>query len=200
MRKVIWLCYFLTVISFAQETYSLKDSEQAQEKLNTAYTNPETSILLKADFEAFKGLEFFPLDEKYIIQARFVRTPGEEPFEMSTTTERTPVYEKYAEVHFRIDNEDLKLNVYRDTSFINRPGLEDYLFLPFYDLTNGIETYGGGRYLDLRIPSGDTIIIDFNRTYNPYCVYNPKYSCPIPPEENDLPVEIRAGVLDFKNP
>lgn len=197
MKKLIWLCYFIAVASFAQDTFSLKESKQAQEKLNEAYLNPETSILLAADFEAFKGLEFFPLDEKYIVKAKFIRTPGEEPFEMPTTTERTPVYEKYAEVHFRIDNEDLKLNVYRDTSFVSKPGLEDYLFLPFYDLTNGIETYGGGRYLDFRIPEGDTITIDFNRTYNPYCVYNPKYSCPIPPSENDLDIEIRAGVLDF---
>lgn len=197
MKKLIWLCYFIAVTSFAQDTFSLKESKQAQEKLNEAYLNPETSILLEEDFETFKGLEFFPLDEKYIVKAKFIRTPGEEPFEMPTTTERTPVYEKYAEVHFRIDNEDLKLNVYRDTSFVSKPGLEDYLFLPFYDLTNGIETYGGGRYLDLRIPEGDTVLIDFNRTYNPYCVYNPKYSCPIPPSENDLDIEIRAGVLDF---
>lgn len=197
MKKLIWLCYFIAVTSFAQDTFSLKESKQAQEKLNEAYLNPETSILLEEDFETFKGLEFFPLDEKYIVKAKFIRTPGEEPFEMPTTTERTPVYEKYAEVHFRIDNEDLKLNVYRDTSFVSKPGLEDYLFLPFYDLTNGIETYGGGRYLDFRIPEGDTITIDFNRTYNPYCVYNPKYSCPIPPSENDLDIEIRAGVLDF---
>lgn len=197
MKKLIWLYYFIAVTSFAQDTFSLKESKQAQEKLNEAYLNPETSILLEEDFETFKGLEFFPLDEKYIVKAKFIRTPGEEPFEMPTTTERTPVYEKYAEVHFRIDNEDLKLNVYRDTSFVSKPGLEDYLFLPFYDLTNGIETYGGGRYLDFRIPEGDTITIDFNRTYNPYCVYNPKYSCPIPPSENDLDIEIRAGVLDF---
>ena len=197
MKKLIWLCYFIAVTSFAQDTFSLKESKQAQEKLNEAYLNPETSILLEADFEAFKGLEFFPLDEKYIVKAKFIRTTGEEPFEMPTTTERTPVYEKYAEVHFRIDNEDLKLNVYRDTSFVSKPGLEDYLFLPFYDLTNGIETYGGGRYLDLRIPEGDTVLIDFNRTYNPYCVYNPKYSCPIPPSQNDLDIEIRDGVLAF---
>lgn len=197
MKNFIWLCYFVSFAGFAQESYSLKESKQAQEKLNAAYVNPETSILLEEDLEKFKGLAFFPLDEKYIVNAKFIRTSDEKPFEMPTTTERTPVYEKYAEVHFTIDNEDLKLSVYRDTSFVSRPGLEDYLFLPFYDLTNGIETYGGGRYLDLRIPKGNTILIDFNKTYNPYCVYNPKYSCPIPPQENDLPIEIRAGVLDF---
>ncbi|SRR5690554_1241042 len=198
MKKLLWFCYFLSLASFGQEQYSLVDSKKAQEELNETYTNPETSILLEEDLEDFKGLDFFPLDEKYIVEATFVRTPDEEPFEMPTTTDRTPIYVKYAEVYFTIDNKELKLNVYQETSFVDKPGLEDYLFMPFHDLTNGVETYGGGRYLDLRIPEEDTILIDFNRTYNPYCVYNPKYSCPIPPEENDLDIEIRAGVLNFK--
>jgi uncharacterized protein (DUF1684 family) len=61
-------------------------------------------------------------------------------------------------------------------------------------VTNGDETYGGGRFLDLIIPEGNQIVIDFNMSYNPYCFYNHSYSCPIPPEENDLNCEIRAGV------
>ena len=75
------------------------------------------------------------------------------------------------------------------------PGYEDYLFLPFRDETNGTDTYGGGKYLDLRIPKGKEIVIDFNQSYQPYCAYNAyDYSCPIVPEENFLPVKIEAGV------
>ena len=77
------------------------------------------------------------------------------------------------------------------------PEYEDYLFIPFNDLTNGNETYDGGRYLDLKTTSESTIVIDFNKAYNPYCAYNDKYSCPIPPRENDLPIEIKAGILTF---
>ena len=77
-------------------------------------------------------------------------------------------------------------------------GEADYLFLPFTDLTSGVDTYGGGRYIDQKIPEGNSIIIDFNQSYNPYCAYNPRYSCPIPPPENDLLIEIMAGVKDFK--
>jgi uncharacterized protein (DUF1684 family) len=81
---------------------------------------------------------------------------------------------------------------------MQQEGMEDYLFLPFLDETNGFETYGGGRYLDLRIPVGDTIEIDFNTAYNPFCAYNEKYSCPIVPRENYLQTRIEAGVKAFK--
>ena len=77
-------------------------------------------------------------------------------------------------------------------------GYEDYLFLPFLDDTNGEESYGGGRYIDCRIPEGDTIEIDFNKAYNPYCAYNENYSCPIVPRENYLAIEVKAGVKVFK--
>jgi uncharacterized protein (DUF1684 family) len=77
-------------------------------------------------------------------------------------------------------------------------GFEDYLFLPFLDDTNGETSYAGGRYLDLRIPKNDLIILDFNETYNPYCAYNERYSCPIVPRENYIPLKIEAGIKAFK--
>ena len=61
-------------------------------------------------------------------------------------------------------------------------------------MTNGEKTYQGGRFIDIRIPDGDSVFIDFNKAYNPYCAYNTDYSCPIPPKENDLNVRIMAGV------
>ena len=71
--------------------------------------------------------------------------------------------------------------------------------LPFTDLTNGNETYSGGRYIDLEIPEGNTIRIDFNKSYNPYCAYTEGYSCPIPPAENNLGYTITAGVKKPKS-
>ena len=71
------------------------------------------------------------------------------------------------------------------------------MFLPFLDATNGVETYGGGRYLDMKVPKSNEVIIDFNKAYNPYCVYNHEYSCPIVPLENELDVEINAGVKKY---
>lgn len=72
------------------------------------------------------------------------------------------------------------------------------LFVPFVDETSGKETYGSGRYLDLEQARGDDYVLDFNMAYNPYCAYNDDYVCPIPPRENKLPIEIRAGEKTYK--
>jgi uncharacterized protein (DUF1684 family) len=131
------------------------------------------------------------------IEARFVRTPNEKVFEMKTSTTRKPLYIKFGEAHFKIDGKDLVLNIYQNIELSKKKEYVDYLFLPFSDLTCGKESYIGGRYIDLKIPTSDTILIDFNTAYNPYCAYNHKYSCPIVPLENDLPVAINAGVKKF---
>jgi uncharacterized protein (DUF1684 family) len=116
---------------------------------------------------------------------------------MKTSTDRKPLYVKYGELSFTIDDRDLKLNVYKNIELSKKEEYKDYLFLPFSDLTSGKESYIGGKYIDLRIPKGDTIVIDFNTSYNPYCAYNHKYSCPKVPLENDLNIEIKAGVKKF---
>jgi uncharacterized protein (DUF1684 family) len=105
---------------------------------------------------------------------------------------------KYGELAFSLNGKEFKLNIYQNLGLINKEGYEDYLFLPFLDETNGIESYGGGRYVDARIPEGATMIIDFNKAYNPYCAYNHKYSCPIPPKENHLDIKVLAGVRYVK--
>ncbi|QQX76877.1 MULTISPECIES: DUF1684 domain-containing protein [Aequorivita] len=195
LLKVIFLL-FCTIIS-AQEEAIISESKAAQIELNKEFSNPETTILEPKDFKNFKGLEFYPIDPKFIVEAKFVRTPDEKPFLMPTTTARTPEYVKYGEAHFSIDGKDFVLNLFKSTQPYSEPGYEDYLFLPFTDLTSGDGSYGGGRFLDQRIPEGDTIIIDFNKAYNPYCAYSARFSCPIPPKENDLLIRIEAGVKDF---
>ena len=150
------------------------------------------------DLKKFKSLHFYPINENFFVLAKFVRTPDEKPFEMPTTTERKPLYVKYGEAHFSIGGKSFKLNVYQSQDLKKIEKYKNSLFLPFTDLTSGVESYGGGRYIDVEIPEGDVLPIDFNRAYNPYCAYNHKYSCPIPPSENDLAIEIKAGVKKFK--
>lgn len=117
---------------------------------------------------------------------------------MKTNTTRTPEYVKYGELHFDLQGRRFLLNIYQNIELIKTEGYEDYLFLPFSDETNGVETYGGGRYIDAAIPEGDSLTIDFNKAYNPYCAYNEKYSCPIVPRQNYLNTRIEAGVKMFK--
>jgi uncharacterized protein len=118
---------------------------------------------------------------------------------MKTTTDRLPDYSKYGEITFEIDGRQYKLEVYQSPDVMKMPGYEDYLFIPFTDLTNGDETYEVGRYLEFRIPETEDVIIDFNKCYNPYCSYGSnRYSCPIPPEANHLPIAIPVGEKKFK--
>ena len=198
MRKIVTL--FL-VLSFSlvqgQDTKVEETSKEFQDNLNYDYADKEKSPLTDEDFKTFKSLDFFPINENYIVNAQFVRTKKEKVFKMKTSTDRLPEYVKYGKLQFTIDNVTYKLNVYQNIDLIKKPGFDDYLFLPFSDTTNGKETYIGGRYVNLKIQKGKTWKIDFNKAYNPYCAYNPKYSCPIVPLENDLNVSILAGVKRF---
>lgn len=191
----------LTLCLSAQDSENIiKEIKAYQASENSTFFDPEKTILDKDTFRNFVGLEFYPIDLKYRVESKFIRTPNEKPFLMRTTTQRLPEYIKYGEAHFDIDGKDLQLTLYKSTdSWGNPEKYGNQLFLPFTDLTSGDGSYGGGRFINITIPEGNTIIIDFNKSYNPYCAYNSKYSCPIPPKENDLLVYIKAGVKDFRN-
>lgn len=184
-------------VGFAQEKFELAVVEKFQKDLNAEYADAKTSPLLSEDLAHFKALDFYPINEKAFIVAQFIRTENEKPFEMPTSTTRKPLYVKYGEARFQIEGKEFKLNIYRNIELSKKEEYKDYLFLPFSDLTSGKESYIGGKYIDLIIPTGNTIVIDFNQSYNPYCAYNYKYSCPKVPLENDLAIEIRAGVKKF---
>ncbi|NER18575.1 DUF1684 domain-containing protein [Spongiivirga citrea] len=168
-----------------------------QDDLNLNYGDKEESPLTDEDLNAFKGLQFFEIDTSYYVIAKFVETPNTAPFKMKTTTDRLPIYRKFGEAHFQLQGKDQVLSIFQNLGLMEDPEYEDYLFVPFTDETNGSESYGGGRYLDVEMPEGDRMIINFNKAYNPYCAYNAKYSCPIPPSENHLDIEIKAGVKAY---
>lgn len=197
MKKSFILVFIIVgQFLFAQQK-KVQTSKEYQEELNLEYADSLKSPLTKQDLAVFKSLDFFAIDEKYIVKATFVKAKKEKAFQMKTSTTRLPLYKKYGVLHFEIDGKQYVLNVYQNIDLIKRKGFEDYLFLPFSDVTNGKETYIGGRYIDMRIQKSDEWVIDFNKAYNPYCAYNHKYSCPIVPLENDLEIAIVAGVKKF---
>lgn len=200
MQKFLLLLFFCGMAaSFAQKPPAVQSIWDFQKAMNAKFNNPEKSPLTVEDRMEFKKLDFFDIDTSFTITAQFIRTPSEAPFLMPTTTERRPVYVKYGEAHFTMKGKKVKLNLYQNQELTQDPEYVDYLFLPFTDLTNGDSSYGGGRYIDIRIPPGDSLVIDFNKAYNPYCAYNGKYSCPIPPAENYLGIAITAGEKKFKD-
>lgn len=187
----------ITILSCAQGKEPIPGDTDFQKEINAEYKDASKSPLKDKDRKNFKGLDFFKFDSTYVVQAKFEKTPDESPFEMKTTTDRLPVYVKYGIVTFNLKGNEYHLNVYQNQDLIKKEGFVDYLFLPFLDDTNGEESYGGGRYIDLKIPESDEVIIDFNKAYNPYCAYNEKYSCPIVPRENYLELKVEAGVKVF---
>ncbi|WP_269684714.1 DUF1684 domain-containing protein [Flavobacterium lacustre] len=196
--RVLLTLVLLVQLNFGFGQNKFTDAvEKFQKELNAEYADARTSPLMADDLATFKTLDFYPINEKFKVTARFVRTKKEKPFEMKTSTDRKPLYVKYGEAYFTIDGSDFKLNIYRNIELSKKAEYKDYLFLPFSDLTSGNESYIGGKYIDMKVPEGNTIIIDFNTSYNPYCAYNHKYSCPKVPLENDLNIEIKAGVKKF---
>ncbi len=191
------LFYYPTLAQDAK--LAQKDIEAHRKKQFKEFKNKVKSPLLSDDRKKFKGANYYPIDLTYRVKAEFTRTENEPFFKMKTSTTRLPEYVKYGEVRFTLEGKQLMLEVYQSPDVMKMPGYEDYLFIPSTDLTNGEETYEVGRYLEFRIPTSEDVIIDFNKCYNPYCSYNPKYSCPIPPEPNQLPIAIPAGEKKFKD-
>ena len=190
------------VLAQTDKTQLIQEIAHYQDSLENIMRIPEESPLSYTDFANFDSLDFYPINLDYYIVAKFVRTPNQEPFEMATTRARVqqPIYEKYGEIYFELEGQEIMLPVYQSHDLREMEEWKNYLFLPFRDPTNKTETYGGGRYLELWNTGANSIVVDFNRAYNPYCVYNTKYSCPIVPRENNLTVPVYAGEKRYKNP
>ncbi len=197
MKKllVIVVIIFIGKIALCQaDTSVINDTKRFQSELKTEYDDPYHTPLSAKAKKTFKGIHFYPFNAKYVVNARFVRTPNEKPFQMSTSSGMRKTYVKYAEVFFAIDKKEYKLSVYQSQDLLKSEEYKDYLFIPFTDATSGNETYEGGRYIDLTVTNADHILINFNKAYHPYCAYTDGYNCPVPPQQNTLPIKIEAGV------
>ena len=140
---------------------------------------------------SFEGLAYFQPDVSYRFTGlRLEPIDGDDggPFEIQTSDARPRPAYRLGRLRFVVDGRELALTAYR----VGLSG-PDMLFVPFRDGTSGRETYGSGRYLDIRVEADDSYVLDFNFAYNPYCAYSDSYSCPLPPAENWLPVRIEAG-------
>jgi len=197
MRSIYPLLLLLVFSTVSAQDASKENAYQFQDRLNREFADSTQTPLNKEDLRHFKKLNFFPVTDKLLVQATFFKIKGGKVFNMPTTTSRAPRYKIYGLLRFQLEGKDFELFVYQNLDLKKKKEYRDYLFLPFTDYTNGIETYGGGRYIDFKIPKTNQVMLDFNKAYNPYCAYNKKYSCPIVPEENDLKIEIKAGVKKF---
>ncbi|MEM6720366.1 MAG: DUF1684 domain-containing protein [Bacteroidota bacterium] len=169
-----------------------------QKKMNAEFKDASTSPLKEKDLKTFESLDFFPVDEKYKVNAKFETTPDSPVFHMPMTKARIVKYKRFGIATFTLHGKEFSLEVYRNQDLMHMEKYKNQLFIPFTDETNGFSTYGGGRYINVDIPENNLLEIDFNHAYNPYCAYNEKYSCPIPPRVNFLQTEVKAGVKVFE--
>lgn len=195
-RLLVLIAALGTLCVFGQTDTSaiISEAKAFQKELDSSYADPEHSPLTPEDLAHFEGLPFFEIDPRFYVIAKFKKAKQPKTFEMQTTTERLPMYDIYGYAIFKLDGVKHKLPIYQSHRLREMEEFKSYLFLPFNDPTNGVESYGGGRFLDLEIPEGKTVVIDFNRAYNPYCAYNERYSCPVPPKENYVEIPVTAGV------
>lgn len=197
--KYLVICFaalLFFVDANAQAYYGTTDLKEFRDGRDAEFRNKEESPLKSEDFAKFKGLNNYTFDRAFRVTATFERTADEKYFEMPTSSGRTKKFVKYGVLTFTIGGKQQRLSVYRtDAETLAKfPEYADLLFVPFKDATNRTETYGGGRYLDIKAPKGKTVTLDFNLAYNPSCAYgSDRYNCPIPPRENSLDVQITAG-------
>ena len=147
-----------------------------------------------------KYFQFYPVDEKYRVVATFEKAKDSKWFSMETSAFQKQTYRVYGTVSFMIHDTLIKADIYQSQDLLTNPKYKNYLALMFTDKTTGDQTYHAGRYIDFTIEdiNNDQLVIDFNKAYNPYCAYvKGRYSCPIPPKENYLPVAIEAGEKSF---
>ncbi|MDH5828330.1 peptide deformylase [Sphingobacterium sp. SG20118] len=197
MKYTILIGLFLAASSIkanAQDYQELvlKDRQEKALSLSKSKFGP-----LPADQVQF--LDYFPVDQDYRVTADVTLLLGEETFKMPTYDGTSNPYKRYAILNFTLNNKPYQLTVYQSAALFQNPQYKNHLFLPFLDLTNGEESYSGGRYIDLStedIISGKATI-DFNTAYNPYCAYSNGYRCPVPPQENILETKIMAGEKAF---
>ncbi len=160
-----------------------------REQKDKDFKYASSSPLTDEQKQKFTVLDYFIPDAKYKVQANLVLTQNDSIYKYLTTTNEIRRFYKYAYLDFSIDNEPQRLILLQSAE----DGTAKYYFLGFKDLTSGTETYEGGRYIDVEKPKNNSVEIDFNKAYNPYCAYNDLFSCPIPPDENNLSIRILAG-------
>lgn len=153
----------------------------------------QQSPLPSAARAGFTGLRYFPPDGELRFELLLERDPSRDTISMQTSTGAERIYQRLGWVTFTAHGSSARLALYAAEGD-DQPS---EAFVPFMDATSGVESYEGGRYMEAEL-TGETVALDFNLAYNPYCAYAGHWSCPIPPSENRLKVAIRAGEKTFK--
>lgn len=184
---------------FGQPRGWKKEVKKFRKELNADYRDAEHSPLAEADRLAFRKHNFFPIDPDYRVKATMVRPETPAELVMPTVSGKQKTFLEYSWLVFDLGDHHDTLTAYR-SKHPKTGEYGDYLFIPFRDFSSGSTSYGGGRYIDMDIPSDDAtyLWLDFNFAYNPYCAYATGWNCPIPPDNNYVNCEVNAGLAAWE--
>ena len=138
----------------------------------------------------FAGLSYFDLDPAFSFNGELHRYGRSRQVPLLTNTGTHMQFERFGRLFFRFNGNRFWLEIHRNLEVGD-------LSIFFNDATNGVQSYPGGRYVPLTALDDGMYLVDFNRSYNPYCSYNPNYICPLPPAQNHLPFAVLAGERSY---
>jgi uncharacterized protein (DUF1684 family) len=199
MKNLILLLAFIVLCSCNKPHHKYTD-EQVENYKNefekyvaekNEYFKSDESPLLEEDIPNFTGLHYYEYNPHLRFEGPINAYKNPDTLIIYGTKKDERPSIKYGYFEFNYDEKIHQLQIYKILR--RQPNQDDYLFLGFTDATSNDETYGGGRYINLELNQENHCVVDFNYAYNPYCAYNPKYSCAIPPRENHLDIALKAG-------
>lgn len=200
-RAVGWaVLLFLLLAACTKDTAQVYEQVVWQSRFakNDRLLVDKDSPLTAKQKRDFVGLHYYQVNSDYVVEAILSLKEQPDTVDMPNTAGQVEPYLHLGQAGFSLMGEKCSLEVF--VAVDTAQGLVKRLFIPFYDPTNEAETYGGGRYIYPDYHGGKEIELDFNMALNPYCSYNPAYACPIPPKNNRLAVQIKAGEKDFVQP
>lgn len=186
------LFYFVRESFLSDDNYLIPLKKEREEK-DLSFRSRTNSPFEEADRRMFTNLVYYEPNLNYRVKVKLEDIEPKDTVHMPMTNGSTEAYLRYSLANFELNGEPQRLTLYKKVK-----EEEEKLFVPFTDKTNGFDTYGGGRYLDVPFKEGaKTATLDFNRAYSPFCAYNPDYVCPVPPKENRLTVAVEAGEKNY---
>ncbi len=191
-RTYFLLCTLYLALPACQNKEYENEIKRQRVAVFQMFSDIKQSPLKQEDFAVFKGLNYFEIDPNYRIKAQFKRVSNSLPQILKSSSNTDRNYVQIGEITFLWHEQAFQLKAFA----LNER--DPVLFVPFTDLTNGVETYPMGRYLNISLPSSSSFFLDFNWAFNPYCAYNEEYVCVLPPKENFIQAKIEAGEKRFK--
>ena len=191
---VLVLLYFINETFLSEENYTKPLLKEREDK-DLSFRSRTNSPFTEEDRRDFKNLVYYDPNVAYKVTAKLEDLPKQDTLLMPLTNGSYEPYLRYAIANFELEGQPQRLTLYKKLAKEEK----DQWFVPFTDKTNGFETYGGGRYLDIPYKEdAKTVVLDFNRAYTPFCAFNPEYVCPVPPKDNRLTIAIPAGEKTYE--